>query len=71
MGTGAATVRESGPGNGRAANDGGFLSALDDLIVRHQVTISVVTAILAVLGVGAMVVGLSRVSPILRVLSPF
>jgi hypothetical protein len=73
MGTGAVTVRQSGPeaGKGREANNGGFLSTLDRHIVRHQATISIVTGILAVLGVGAMVVGLSGVSPLLRVLRPF
>ena len=73
MRTGTVTVRKSGPqvGKGHEANDGGVLSTLDRHIVRHQATISIVTGILAVLSVGAMVVGLSGVPPILRVLSPF
>jgi len=48
-----------------------LLSSLDSQIMRHQREISVVTGILAVLGVGAIVLGLSRVSPLLKVLSPF
>jgi len=51
--------------------DGGFLSSLDSQIMRHQRAISVVTGVLAVLGVGAIVLGLSRVSPLLKVFSPF
>jgi hypothetical protein len=54
-----------------ATGTGGFLSTFDSHIVRHHVTISIVTGILAILGVGAMVVGLSGVSPLLRVLRPF
>ena len=53
-----------------AKNDS-FLSSLDNQIMRHQREISVVTGILAVLGVGAIVLGLSRVSPLLKVFSPF
>jgi hypothetical protein len=48
-----------------------FLSSLDNQIMRHQREISIVTGALAVLGVGAIVLGLSRVSPLLKVLSPF
>lgn len=60
----------SGPETRRTENDG-FLSSLDRRIMRHQREISVVTGLLAVLGVGAIALGLSRVSPILKVLSPF
>ena len=49
----------------------GLLSSLDSQIMHHQREISVVTGVLAVLGVGAIVLGLSRVSPLLKVLSPF
>ena len=73
MGTGTPEVRQSGPetGKDRTAKDGGFLSTLDGLIIRHQTAISVFAGALAVLGVGAMIVGLSRVSPLLKVLTPF
>ena len=53
-----------------AKNDS-FLSSLDSQIMRHEREISVVTGVLAVLGVGAIVLGLSRVSPLLKVFSPF
>jgi hypothetical protein len=49
----------------------GLLDTLDDQITRHQSAISLVTGILAVLGVSAMFLGVARVSPLLRVLSPF
>jgi hypothetical protein len=49
----------------------GLLSVLDSQIMRHQVAISFVTGALAVLGVGAMSLGLARVSPLLKVLLPF
>ena len=70
---GATTVRQGGQGAGkdRSAKDEGFLSALDRRIMRHQAAISVVTGALAVLGVGTMLLGLSRVSPLLKVFSSF
>jgi len=70
---GTTAVRQGGPetGKDRAVKDGGFLSTLDGQIMRHQAAISVVTGALAVLGVAAMILGLSRVSPLLKVLSPF
>ena len=55
----------------RAAKDGGLLSTLDSQIIRHQAAISAVTGALAVLGVGAIVLGLSRVSPLLKIFWPF
>ena len=48
-----------------------FLSELDSLIMRHQAAISVVTGALGVLGVAAIVVGLSRVSSSLKIFSFF
>jgi len=60
MGAGT-TVRQSS----------GLLQTLDGHITRHQSGISLVTGILAVLGVGAMLFGVVRASPLLRVLSPF
>jgi hypothetical protein len=48
-----------------------LLHTLDSQIIRHQSLISLVTGILAVLGVGAMLIGVVRVSPLLRALSPF
>jgi len=54
-------------GNGTTA----LLAALDSQIMRHQSSISFVTAALAILGVGAMALGLARISPLLKVLSPF
>jgi hypothetical protein len=73
MGIGTTAVRQGGKGAGknRAAKDGGLLSTLDNQIMRHQAAISAVTGALAVLGVGAVVLGLSRVSPLLKVLWPF
>jgi len=73
MGTGTTAARHSGPeaGKGRAEKDAGFLSTLDSRITRHQSAISVVTGALAVLGLGAMALGLSRVSPLLKALWPF
>jgi hypothetical protein len=73
MGMGTTAVRQGrqGAGKNRAKKDGGFLSTLDSQIMRNQAAISVVTGALAVLGVGAIVLGLSRVSPLLKVLSPF
>jgi len=73
MGTGTTAVHHGGPeaGKGRAEKDAGFLSTLDSQIMRHQSAISVVTGALAVLGLWAMALGLSRVSPLLKVLWPF
>lgn len=73
MGMGTTVVRQGGQGAGknRAAKDGGLLSTLDSQIMRHQAAISAVTGALAVLGVGAIVLGLSRVSPLLKILWPF
>ena len=48
-----------------------MLSTLDSQIMRHQAAISAVTGALAVLGVGAIVLGLARVSPLLKILWPF
>jgi len=72
MGTGTTAVRR-GPeaGKGRAEKDAGFLSTLDGQIMRHQSAISIITGALAVLGLGAMALGLSQVSPLLKVLRPF
>ena len=55
----------------RAAKDTGLLRVLDSQIMRHHAAISFVTGILAVLGVAAMAVGLSQVSPFLKALLPF
>jgi hypothetical protein len=60
MGSGTATRQSSG-----------LLDTLDAQITRHQSAISLVTGILAVLGVSAMFLGVARVAPLLRVLSPF
>ena len=49
----------------------GLLGTLDSHINQHQSAISLVTGALAVLGVGAMLLGVARVSPLLKVLSPF
>jgi hypothetical protein len=48
-----------------------LLSTLDSHINQRQSVISLVTGTLAVLGVGAMLLGVARVSPHLKVLSPF
>ena len=50
---------------------GGLLSSIDEQIIRHQHAISVVTGVLAVLGVAAIVVGFTGLSASLKVLSPF
>lgn len=73
MGMGTTAVHPGGQGAGknRAAKDGGLLSTLDRQIMRHQAAISAVTGALAVLGVGAVVLGLARVSPALKILWPF
>ena len=71
MGTTAVHQGGQGAGKNRAAKDGGFLSTLDSQIIRHQAAISAVTGALAVLGVGAIVLGLSRVSPLLKIFWPF
>jgi hypothetical protein len=49
----------------------GLLSTLDSHINQRQSAISLVTGALAVLGVGAMLLGVARVPPLLKVLSPF
>jgi hypothetical protein len=71
MGTTAVHQGGHGAGKNRAAKDSGLLSMLDSQIMRHQAAISAVTGALAVLGVGAIVLGLSRVSPLLKILWPF
>ena len=73
MGMGTIAVHQGGQGAGknRAAKDDGLLSTLDSQIMRHQTAISAVTGALAVLGVGAIALGLSRVSPLLKILWPF
>ena len=68
-----ATVSPSGPaaGKGVASENTGVLGALDRQIIRHQSAISLATGALAILGAGAIFLGLARVSPALKVLSPF
>jgi len=65
METGTTAVRQSEPASG------GLLSTIDGQIIRHQHAISVVTGVLAVLGVAAIVVGFAGLSANLKVLSPF
>jgi len=67
------TVSPSGPSAGKdvASKSAGLLGALDRQIMRHQSAISLAAAALAILGAGAIFLGLARVSPILKVLSPF
>lgn len=65
METGTRTAPHSG------SEGTGLLAALDRQIMRHQSSISFVTAVLAVLGVSAIALGLARVSPLLKALSPF
>ena len=73
MGSEMTTVSPSGPaaGKGVASEDTGLLGTLDRQITRHQSAISLATGALAILGVGAIFLGLAGVSPVLRVLSPF
>jgi hypothetical protein len=70
---GTTTVHQGGRGfqQNRSAKHERFLSELDSRIMRHQTAISVVTGALAVLGVAAIVVGLSRVSLLLKIFSSF
>jgi hypothetical protein len=65
MESGTTAVRQSEPA------PGGLLSTIDRQIVRHQHAISVVTGVLAILGVAAIVVGFTGLSEHLKVLSPF
>jgi hypothetical protein len=73
MSSGTVTVNPSGAASGKnaAPESSGFLASLDQHIVRHQGAISLATAVLAVLGVGAIAFGLAHVSPALKVLYPF
>ena len=49
----------------------GLLGTIDGRIIRHQHAISIVTGVLAILGVAAIVVGFVGLSANLKVLSPF
>ncbi len=69
--TAAVNQRGPGAGKGSASEDTGLLSVLDNQIVRHHAAISLGTGVLAILGVAAMFLGLARVSPLLKVFSPF
>lgn len=73
MGAETTAVQQGGPGAGKgsASEDTGLLSTLDSQIMRHQSAISLVTGVLAIVGAAAMFLGLARVSPLLRALSPF
>ena len=65
MESGTTAVRQSEP------VPVGLLSTIDGQIIRHQHAISVVTGVLAILGVAAVVVGFTGLSADLKVLSPF
>jgi hypothetical protein len=73
MGSKTTTVSPSDPTASKdvVSEKTGLLGTLDRQIVRHQSAISLATAILAILGLGAISLGLARVSPALSVLSPF
>jgi hypothetical protein len=73
MSSNTTTVSPRGPEAGRRAGSEnlGLLGTLDQQIMRHQSAISLATGILAILGVGAIVLGAMRVSPDLKVLLPF
>ena len=49
----------------------GLLGTLDGQIMRHQRAISVVTGALAILGVAAIILGFTGLSPNLKAVSPF
>jgi hypothetical protein len=49
----------------------GLLGTIDGQILRHQHAISVVTGVLAILGMAAIVVGFTGLSANLKALSPF
>ena len=49
----------------------GILSTLDGQIMRHQLAISVVTGVLAILGVAAIILGFAGLSTNLKVIAPF
>ena len=55
----------------KGADDPGLLGRLDRQLMRHRSAISAFTAVLAVLGLAAMFLGIARVAPSLKVLSPF
>ena len=63
--SGTTAVRQSEPA------PVGLLSSIDGKIIRHQHAISIVTGVLAVLGVAAIVVGFTGLSANLKILSPF
>jgi hypothetical protein len=65
MESGTTAVRQSEPA------PVGLLFSIDGKIIRHQHAISIVTGVLAVLGVAAIVVGFTGLSANLKVLSPF
>jgi len=65
MESGTTAARQSEPA------PGGLLSTIDGQIIRHQHAISIVTGVLAILGVAAIVVGFTGLSANLKVLSPF
>lgn len=73
MGSNTTTVSPRGPEAGKRAGSEnlGLLATLDQQIMRHQSAISLATGILAILGVGAIVLGLMRVSPESKALLPF
>lgn len=73
MGSETTTVSPSGPTAGKdvVSENTGLLGTLDRQIMRHQSAISLATGALAILGLGAISLGLARVSPALRVLFPF
>jgi hypothetical protein len=71
MSSGTVTANPLGSGKNAAPDRSGFLASLDGHIARHQRTISLITAVLAVLGIGATTFGLARVSPVLKLLYPF
>ena len=70
-GTEASPIPRSGPDAGKGAEKTGFLANLDRQLIRHQSAISAFTGVLAVLGLAAMFLGIARVAPSLKVLSPF
>ena len=65
METRTTAVRHSEP-----APDG-LLGTIDRQIIRYQHAISIVTGVLAILGVAAIVIGFIGLSANLKVLSPF
>ena len=64
-------LRKEMTGTEASAEETDFLANRDRQLIRHRSAISAFTGVLAVLGLAAMFLGIARVAPSLKVLSPF